>query len=253
VVKRAPEQMGGFAKGLAVIEAFDATHPRLAIADVARLTGLDRATARRCLLTLAETGYATHDGKFFELTPRVLRLGHSYLEAAPLPGLVQPVLEQLSLTTGESSSASVLEGTEIVYIARAAQRRVMSITLTPGSRLPAYCSSMGRVLLASLPEPKAAALLEATDRQQLTPLTKTATAVLLAELNAVRAQGYAVIDQELEVGLRSIAVPIADRSGRTLAAINIGTQASRVSIAEMVERYLPAMQAACRRFSDMLP
>lgn len=248
----APDQMGGFAKGLLVIEAFDATHARLAIADVARLTGLDRATARRCLLTLAEAGYATHDGKFFELTPRVLRLGHAYLEAAPLPALVQPVLEQLSQATGESSSASVLDGAEILYIARAARRRVMSITLTPGSRLPAYCSSMGRVLLASLPEASALDLLERSERPALTPLTLTAIDDLLGELRKVRERGYAIIDQELEMGLRSIAVPIADRSERTLVAINIGAQAARVSLADMVENYLPAMQAARQRFLELL-
>jgi IclR family transcriptional regulator, pca regulon regulatory protein len=251
--RRVPDRMGGFAKGLAVIEVFDAAHPRLAIAEAARLAGLDRATARRCLLTLAEAGYATYDGKFFELTPRVLRLGHAYLEAAPLPALVQPILEQLSQATGESSSASVLDGAEITYIARASRRRVMSITLTPGSRLPAYCASMGRVLLASLPEARALALLEAGERPALTPLTKITIEALRTELELVRTQGYAVIDQELEMGLRSIAVPIADRAGRTLAAINIGAQASRVTVGEMIERYLPALRAARRRFAEMLP
>jgi IclR family pca regulon transcriptional regulator len=251
--RRSPEQMGGFGKGLRVIEAFGAARPRLAIAEVARLTGLDRAAARRCLLTLAEAGYATHDGKFFELTPRVLRLGHAYLEAAPLPALLQPVLEQVSHTTGESSSASVLDGAEITYIARASRRRIMSITLSPGSRLPAYCASRGRVLLAARPEPEALAVLEASPRQALTPFTKVTTEALIAELRRVRAQGYAIIDQELEMGLRSIAVPIRDRAGRTLAAINIGTQAARVSLEDMVATYLPALRQASARFVELLP
>jgi IclR family pca regulon transcriptional regulator len=245
--------MGGFAKGLRVIEAFGAARPRLAIAEVARLTGLDRATTRRCLLTLAEAGYATHDGKFFELTPRVLRLGHAYLETAPLPSLLQPALEQLSQATGESSSASVLDGAEITYIARASRRRIMSITLSPGSRLPAYCASMGRVLLASRPEAEAKSILEASPRQALTPFTKVTTEALLAELRRVRAQGYAVIDQELEMGLRSIAVPIRDRGGRVLAAINIGAQAARVSLDDMIADYLPALRRASERLVELLP
>lgn len=251
--QRSPEQMGGFAKGLRVIEAFGAARPRLAIADIARLTGLDRATARRCLLTLAKAGYATHDGKFFELTPRVLRLGHAYLEAAPLPTLLQPVLEQVSQETGESSSASVLDGAEITYIARASRRRIMSISLSPGSRLPAYCASMGRILLAARPEAEALATLEASPRQALTPFTKVTTEALLAELRRVRAQDYAAIDQELEMGLRSIAVPVRDRTGQTLAAINIGAQAACVSLDEIIALYLPALRRASARLVELLP
>lgn len=250
---RAPEQMGGLAKGLRVIEAFGAARPRLTIAEIARLTGLDRATARRCLLTLADAGYATHDGKFFELTPRVLRLGHAYLEAAPLPALLQPLLEQVSQEIGESSSASVLDGAEITYIARASRQRIMSIALSPGSRLPAYCASMGRVLLAAQPETDALAVLKACPRPALTPFTKVTTEALIAELRRVRAQGYATIDQELEMGLRSIAVPVRDRTGRTLAAINIGAQAARISVEDMIAQYLPALRRASARLVELLP
>ncbi len=142
--------MGGLAKGLKVIEAFTAEHPRLSIADAAAITGLDRATARRCLLTLAELGYADYDGKYFTVTPRVLRLGTGCLAAMPLPRLVQPWLDTLSEEVGQSTSVSILDESEIVYVARAAQRRVMSINLMPGSRLPAFCTSMGRILLAAL-------------------------------------------------------------------------------------------------------
>ena len=141
--------MGGLAKGLLVIETFTAERPRQSIAEVAAASGLDRATARRCLLTLAELGYADYDGKFFSLTPKILRVGHAWLSATPLPVLLQPHLDQLSERVGHSASASILDNTEIVYIARAAQKRVMSINLMPGSRLPAYSASMGRVLLAS--------------------------------------------------------------------------------------------------------
>ena len=146
----ARDTMGGLAKGLAVIETFTADHPRQSIAEVSAASGLDRATARRCLLTLAHLGYADYDGKFFTLTPRVLRLGTACLATMPLPQMVQPWLDKLSETLGESSSVSILDGDEIVYIARASQRKVMSISLMPGSRLPAFCTSMGRVLLAAL-------------------------------------------------------------------------------------------------------
>ena len=173
-----------------------------------RDTGLDRATARRCLLTLAELGYARYDGKFFELTPRILRLGHAYLSATPLPRLVQPFLDRLSEEVGQSASASVLDGTEIVYVARAAQKRVMSINLTAGSRLPAYCASMGRVLLAALPDAEARDILAASDLKASTPFTRTEPDVLMAEFARIRREGHAVIDQELEIGLCSIAVPL---------------------------------------------
>ena len=239
---RETDFVGGFAKGLKVIEAFSEAQSRLTIADIARSTGLDRATARRCLLTLAELGYARYDGKFFELTPKILRLGHAYLSATPLPRLVQPYLDRLSETVGQSASASVLDGTEIVYVARAAQKRVMSINLTAGSRLPAYCASMGRVLLAALPEAEARAILDASDLRANTPFTRTDPDALLVEFACVRRQGYALIDQELEVGLCSIAVPLENARGRTVAALNIGAPAAHVPAAEMPERYLSAMR-----------
>lgn len=250
---RETDFVGGFAKGLKVIEAFDEAQPRLTISDVARATGLDRATARRCLLTLAELGYAHFDGKFFELTPRILRLGHAYLSATPLPRLVQPHLDGLSERVGQSASASVLDGTEIVYVARAAQRRVMSISLVPGSRLPAYCASMGRVLLASLPEADARARIENTDRKANTAHTKTDPDELMAELARVRAQGFAVIDQELEIGLRSIAVPLENARGRVVAALNIGAPAAAVPVEEMTARFLPAMREVQAALRSLLP
>ncbi|WP_029003302.1 IclR family transcriptional regulator [Azorhizobium doebereinerae] len=241
--ERDADTLGGFAKGLAVIEAFDETRQRLTIADVARLTGLDRATSRRCLLTLTRLGYADFDGKFFSLTPRILRLGHAYLASTPLPRIVQPYLERLSEATGESCSCSILDGTEIVYVARASQRRVMSIGLAVGSRLPAYCASMGRVLLAALPPGEAEARLRDTARPALTPRTRTDMADLMAELERVRGQGYALVDEELEIGLRAIAIPVLDTNGAVRAAMNIGCQAARVSPERMIETFLPQMQA----------
>jgi IclR family pca regulon transcriptional regulator len=244
--------VSGFARGLQVIEAFGEDRPRLAIADVAKATRLDRATARRCLLTLAELGYADYDGKFFALTPKILRLGHAYLSATPLPRLVQPFLDGLSEKVGQSSSVSVLDGAEIVYVARAAQRRVMSINLMPGSRLPAYCASMGRVLLAALPVEEARSLLKQTSRTAFTPQTKTELSDLMTELAKVREQGHAVIDQELEMGLCSIAVPLVDSRGRVMAALNIGAPAARVPAADLADRYLNALKDVAASLQPLL-
>nr|WP_029927253.1 IclR family transcriptional regulator [Ochrobactrum sp. UNC390CL2Tsu3S39] len=238
---RETDFIGGFAKGLKVIEAFGEDQPRLSIADVSKITGLDRATARRCLLTLTELEYAEYDGKFFMLLPKILRLGHAYLSSTPLPTIIQPHLDRLSDAVGESASASVLDGTEIVYIARASQMRVISINLMAGSRLPAYCASMGRVLLAWLHEPEAQALLERTERKALTPFTKVEIAPLMTELSIIRGQGYAINDQELEIGLRSIAVPVFNHRGLVVAALNIGAPVAHVETIDLVERFLPAM------------
>jgi IclR family pca regulon transcriptional regulator len=246
------ETIAGFAKGLAVIEAFDSSRERLTISEVAALTGLERATARRCLLTLVRGGYADFDGKFFRLTPRILRLGHAYLAAAPLPRLVQPFLEQLSQETGESASAAILDGSEIVYVARSSQRRVMSIGLSVGSRLPAYCASMGRVLLAALPEREARRVLEAGERRALTPHTVTDLEALLAALARCAAEGHALIDEELELGLRAIAVPLLDGRGRVAAAINVGAQAARVPAERMRAEFLPRLLAIQREMRPLL-
>lgn len=238
---QARDIMGGLSKGLAAIETFTAERPRQSITEVAVASGLDRATARRCLLTLARLGYADYDGKYFTLTPRVLRLGTACLASMPLPQMVQPLLDRLSAALGESSSVSVLDGYEIVYVARAAQRKVMSIGLMPGSRLPAFCTSMGRVLLASLPESEAAERLTASPRMARTPHTITEPAQILDELRTVRQNGYALIDQEVELGLRSIAVPVLNARGATVAALNMGVAARQASVSDLVGLYLDAM------------
>ncbi len=208
------DMMGGLAKGLSIIEAFSAERPKLSISEAAEIAQLDRATARRCLLTLAELGYAAYDGKFFTVTPKVLRLGTGCLASMPLPRIVQPFLDQLSEDIGQSTSVSILDDTEIVYVARAAQRRVMSIALMPGSRLPAYCTSMGRVLLASLSLEDRRASLERSDIVARTPMTLTDIDALMAEIEETAARGHAMIDQEVEIGLRSLAVPLKSARAR---------------------------------------
>jgi len=228
-------------KGLRVLECFGAERPRLAIADVADATGLDRATARRCLLTLHEFGYADYDGKFFSLTPRVLRLGMGALAALPLPQIVQPWLDHLSEQIGQSVSVSILDETEIVYVARAAQRRVMSIGLMPGSRLPAHCTSMGRVLLAALPEDEARSVIESSDLTPRTPHSLTDPEEIMAAIAKARSAGHATVDQEVELGLRSLAVPVINSRGQTVAALNTGVAAVQQDADEIVRLYLPAL------------
>lgn len=233
--------IGSLAKGLKVIEAFRAEHPRLAITDVAEATGLDRATARRCLLTLHALGYADYDGKFFSLTPRILRLGMGALAAMPMAQLVQPWLDQLSERIGQSTSVAILDDTEIVYIARAAQRRVMSIGLLPGSRLPAHCTSLGRVLLAALPDAEARGIVERSDLSPRTPHSLTDPAEIMARIATARGTGFALIDQEVENGLRSIAVPLLGATGRVVAALNTGVAAIQSNAEDITGLYLPEL------------
>ena len=244
------DMISSLAKGLRVIECFSADAPRLSISDVARLTGLDRATARRCLLTLHGAGYADYDGKFFSLTPRILRLGMGALASLPLPQIVQPWLDQLADQIGQSCSVSILDGLEIVYVARAAQRRVMSIGLMPGSRLPAHCTSMGRILLAALPVDEARAVIEASDLTPRTPFSLTDPEEILARIIRAGQEGHVVIDQEVEMGLRALAVPVLDGSGRVVAALNTGMAAMHGDPGELAAQYLPRLlkvQAGLRR------
>ncbi|MQB19065.1 IclR family transcriptional regulator [Agrobacterium tumefaciens] len=246
------DMMGGLAKGLSIIEAFSAERPKLSISEAAEIAQLDRATARRCLLTLAELGYAAYDGKFFTVTPKVLRLGTGCLASMPLPRIVQPFLDQLSEDIGQSTSVSILDDTEIVYVARAAQRRVMSIALMPGSRLPAYCTSMGRVLLASRSLEDRRAFLERSDIVARTPMTLTDIDALMAEIEETAARGHAMIDQEVEIGLRSLAVPLKNARGKTVAALNVGVAASAGSMQDLVARYLPALSAVQTELKGLL-
>jgi IclR family pca regulon transcriptional regulator len=239
-----PDFMAGLGKGLGVIECFDDEHPQLTIAGVAAKTGLSRAAARRCLLTLQELGYVDYDSNLFRLTPRVLRLGYAYIASSELPQIIQPHLERLSGQIRESCSASILDGSEVLYIARAATKRIMSVNLGVGTRLPAYCTSMGRVLLAALDPDEAARRIASLRRTQFTPNTRTRKEELTEILRDVRDKGYCVVDQELEIGLVSMAVPLFNNAGQTVAALNIGAQSPRVNAAEMPARFLPALLEA---------
>jgi IclR family transcriptional regulator, pca regulon regulatory protein len=239
-------------KGLLVIEAFDASRPRLTLSDVAKLTGITRAAARRYLLTLTKLGYAEFDGRYFSLTPRILRLGYAYLSSASLSAQVQPFLERISEETGESSSAAILDGDDIVYIARSATRRIMSIGLGVGSRLPAHCTALGRAILAYQPEDALRAYLQRVRLEARTPKTITDKSAFQASLDAARAQGYAIVNEELEYGLRSIAVPVVQKSGRVSIALNLSAQAGRISAGEMEERFLPLLKSASETLRYML-
>jgi IclR family pca regulon transcriptional regulator len=232
-------------RGLAVIKAFHADAAELTLSDVARATGLTRAAARRFLLTLADLGYVRTDGKYFSLTARVLELGYSYLSSMTLPEVAQPHLERLSAQVHESSSVSVLQGTEIVYVARVAVSRIMTVSINVGTRFPAHATSMGHVLLAGMSAAELDAYLVTADLDRLTEHTITAPEQLRAELAKVAEQGWAMVDQELEEGLRSVAAPIRDRRGNVVAAVNLSTHASRTS-AETVRTELvpPLLEAA---------
>ena len=244
--------VGSFIKGLTVLECFGADRARLTITDVAEQTGFDRATARRCLLTLEHEGYAHYDGKFFTLTPRVLRLGMAALASLPMVQIVQPWLDQLSDKIGKSCSVAILDGTEIVYIARAAQRRVMSINLLPGSRLPAHCTSLGRVLLAGLPEAECLDIVRASDLSPRTPFSLTEPNEIMDAIHSARETGYAVIDQEVETGLRSLAVPLSNSRGHVVAALNIGMAISQDPPETMVDLYLPSLRKVQSGLQRML-
>jgi IclR family transcriptional regulator, pca regulon regulatory protein len=242
MARKQTDMLGSFAKGLSVIEAFSVERPRLSIAEAATETGLDRAAARRCLLTLAELGYADFDGKHFSLTPRILRLGTSCLATMPLPRIVQPLLDKLSDEIGQSTSVSILDTWEIVYVARAAQQRLMSINLMAGSRLPAACSSMGRVLLASLPDADVRKLLKEYPLKKRTPKSVVSAEKLMQSIRRARVDGFAIVDQEIEIGLRSIAVPLLDSRGRTVAALNVGVAAVHDTADELELLYLDKLR-----------
>ena len=239
-------------KGLMVIEAFDAGRQRLTLSDVAKLTGITRAAARRYLLTLTKLNYADFDGRYFTLSPRILRLGYAYLSSASLPARVQPFLERISEETGESSSAAILDGDDIVYIARSATRRIMSIGLGVGSRLPAYCTSLGRAILAYQPEVMIDSYVQRVRLEPRTPKTVTDKAAFRAVLDATRGQGYALVNEELEFGLRSIAVPVIEKNRRVTIALNLSAQAGRISAEEMKERFLPALKTASESLGYLL-
>lgn len=248
-----PSFMTSLARGLAVIRAFSDSRRSLTIAQISQKTGIPRAAVRRCLHTLKQLGYADSDVNNFSLRPKILTLGYSYLSSTPLTVSAQPYLNNISRTLGESCSLAVLDDNEVLYVARSATSRVMSVALNTGSRLPAYCTSLGRAMLAHLPDDQLKAYFEKVKLRALTDKTVVSQKRLRDILAGVREQGYAVIDEELEVGLRSIAVPVRGASGNVLAALNVGAQAARVSVAQMEEEILPVLLRGAQELSVLLP
>ncbi|MBO1900427.1 helix-turn-helix domain-containing protein [Leucobacter weissii] len=236
--------MQSFARGLAVIRAFDAEHAALTLSEVARRAEVPPAAARRFLRTLESLGYVRADSRSFSLTPRVLELGFSYLSALSLPEVMQPHLERLSREVGESVSAAVLSGTDIVYVARVPTRRIMTVGITIGTRFPAYATSMGRVLLAQLPADELSAVISESRPSPLTERTLTDPTALAEEIARAGAQGWALVDGELELGLRALAAPVRGREGAVVAAVNISTSAGSGSSERVREHHLPLLIAS---------
>ncbi len=251
-VARTPDFVQSLERGLAVIRAFDVEHPQLTLSDVARATGLTRAAARRFLITLVELGYMRTDGRLFALRPRVLDLGYAYLSSLSLPEVAQPHMEALVAEVHESCSVSVLDGDEVVYVARVPTRRIMAVAISVGTRFPAYATSMGRVLLAAQPAEWLDEYLCRADLQPLTRRTITDAGKLRATLARVRSQGFALVDQELEEGLRSLAVPVHDPGGAVVAAMNVSAHASRASSDAIRRELLPPLLHAVRLIEEDL-
>jgi IclR family pca regulon transcriptional regulator len=241
-----------FARGLSVIRSFSAQAPSQSLSEVALRTGLTRAGARRILLTLEGLGYVESQGRQFRLTPKILDLGFAYLSSLPLWNLAEPVMEGLVAEIKESCSAAVLDGTDIVYVLRVPTHKIMSINLGIGSRLPAFCTSMGRVLLAGLPDDELRARLAARPLTAYTSRTVTDPDAVVELVLQVRRQGWCIVNQELEEGLVSLAAPITDRGGRVIAALNISGQANRTSPEAMVAEFLPRLLEAAGTISRML-
>ena len=250
--KPSGEFLQSFARGLSVIRVFGPQSAVMTLSAVAEKTGLTRAGARRILLTLQSLGYVTSEGRDFRLTPRILDLGYSYLSSMPLWEIAQPIMEDLVAEVHESCSASVLEGEDVVYVLRVPTHRIMTIGLSIGSRLPAYATSMGRVLLGGLTEAELDAYFAKAKLTSHTKRTVTDAKLLRKTILADAGKGWSLVDQELEDGLRSISVPIVDGRGRILAAMNISGQAARTSEAQIVKTFLPKLKKAADRIAAAL-
>ncbi len=239
--------VGSLEKGLGVLEILAAHPSGLTLTETAERAGLTRAGARRLLLTLVACGYALQDGRRFALSPRLLSLARSWLEGTSLWAFAEPFLRAVAVELNESCSAAVLSDHDVVYVARIPGGRIMRVALQVGTRLPAYCTSMGRVLLSGLDGQRLAAVLDAADIVANTPKTVTDRAVIAEKVRQAAEQGFAVVDEELEIGLRSIAVPVRDRHGNVVAAINVSTHPARFSVAEMKRTVLPLLKLAATR------
>ncbi len=237
-------------RGLAILQAFDADTPIMSLSEAAARTGMTRAAARRFLLTLVELKFVGSDGKRFWLRPTVLDLGYRYLAGQTWWHIAQPIVEELAKATNESCSVCVLDGSEVVYVCRAAVSRIVSVNLTIGSRLPAYCTAMGRAMFSLLPDAEVRVRLDESDIKKLTPSTVTSKRRLLELVSAVRATGYSLLDQELDMGLRALSVPMAIPSDTVVAAVGVSVQANRVSADELVKRHLPALVEGARLIKE---
>ena len=237
------DYVNALARGLEVIRAFTRSTPSMTLADIARSTGMNRATVRRFLLTLVAEGYAQTDGKLFALKPKVLELGYAALSSMKFLDVVQPAVEQLAAELGESCFAAILDGEDVVYVATATPPgRLINIGLSVGSRSPAHCVSTGRILLAALPERARLKYLDTATLRRMTANTVTSKVKLRAQIEETAAKGWSVCDQELEIGLRSISVPIRDQSGQVLAALNVACPSSRITPEDMYTRVLLRLQ-----------
>lgn len=244
------DYVGSLERGLAVMEIL-ARHPSgMTLTEMAEEAGLTRAGARRFLLTLVATGYATQAGRVFSLSPRLLTVARTWLGGASLWTFAAPIMREVAAQLNESCSAAILSGEDIVYVARVPGRRILSVSLDVGTRLPAFCTSMGRILLSDLAPAELDTFLGQTMIERRTPKTITDKRLLAEAIGKAKADGFAIVDEELELGLRSIAVPINDRTGRTVAAINVSTQSARFSVADMEREILPVLLAAKQRIED---
>jgi IclR family pca regulon transcriptional regulator len=241
-----------FARGLEVLRSFGSEAPAQTLSEVAERTGLTRAGARRILLTLLHLEYVEVDGRQFKLTPKVLELGFAYLSSLPVWTRAQPIMEDLVESLRQSCSAAVLDGDEIVYVLRVPAHKIMSINLGVGSRLPAYCTSMGRVLLSGLSTDVLYSRLAAMERTAYTTNTLTEVDDLMSAIMLVKKQGWAMIEQELEMGLTSIAAPVIDRTGRVVAAVNISGQATPQARGALLESGLPQLLEAVEKINRLV-
>ncbi|MCG8442436.1 MAG: helix-turn-helix domain-containing protein [Caulobacterales bacterium] len=247
-----PNFMTSLARGIEVISAFSEARKGLRMADLSRITGLSRAVVRRCLHTLRELGYVAEEDGVFQLRPKVLGLGYAYLSSEPLAHAAQPVLARITAAIGETCSIGVLDGDEVIYVARSNSRHLFTTTVTVGSRAPAYCTSMGRAMLAHLPADALARFAGALDLTPRTHRTISTVPALLAEMERVREQGYAVIDEEFELGVRAIAIPVRTRLNEVAGAINIVAPSARFPAAELIARGLPLLEEAAPEIARLL-
>lgn len=246
-----PDFMTSLARGLAVLRCFAGEERAMTIAQASAMTGLSRPAVRRCLHTLVRLGYAAREGTNYALRPKVMSLGYAYLSSTPLASRAQPLLEDLRDELGESCSLGVMQENEVHYIARAEVSRIMSIALRVGSRLPLYATSMGRVLLAGLPVAEREAYFQRADLARLSGRTETRIPRLRAICEKVAEDGFAIVDQELEDGVRAVAVPVRSARGEVIAAINVGTSALRIEEAELRSRILPALRGCARELQAL--